>query len=325
MSSRFVAISSALHAARKIVVLSHVRPDGDAVGSQLALTLSLRELGKDVLAWNEDGMPENLRFLSSADLITAPPLEPLSFDLAIALDTATKQRLGSSLKAIAQADCWINIDHHASNPAYGDLNYLDARSPATGQIIYELIQEQHLPMNADIANALFVAISTDTGSFRYANTTAETFNVAAELIAHGANNADLSRRLYESYPKRRQLLLGELLEHARFGEHDRIASISLSLEQKHRFALLAEDIDGLIDSIRSINTVQVAIFLEELADQRVRLSMRSKDSRIDVNRICQLWGGGGHAMAAGARLRGGLSEVTDKVWEQVIHEVTQPV
>ncbi len=325
MSSRFAAISAALRAAQKIAILSHVRPDGDAIGSQLALTLSLRELGKDVYAWNEDGMPENLRFLSSADLITSPPPESLPFDVAIALDTATKQRLGAPLKAIAQAGCWINIDHHASNPAYGDLNYLDIDSPATGQIIYELIREEQLPMNADIASALFVAISTDTGSFRYLNTTAQTFKVAAELIVRGASNGDLSRNLYENYPKRRLLLLGELLEHARFGEQDRIASMSLTLEQKNRLAIRAEDVDGLIDSIRCINTVQVAIFLEELADQKVRLSMRSKDLRIDVNRICQLWGGGGHAMAAGARLRGGLSEITEKVWKQVIHEVTQPV
>jgi bifunctional oligoribonuclease and PAP phosphatase NrnA len=323
MSSRFTAIAEALQSFQKILVISHVRPDGDAIGSQLALALSLREVGKDVSAWNEDGMPSNLKFLSGSELITVPPSQPVVFDLTIAVDTATKQRLGSALNSIARTSCWINIDHHASNPGYGDLNYLDVSSPATGQIIYELIKEQTLPLNLAIGDALFTAISTDTGSFRYANTTRRTFEVAADLLTLGVNSGELSRKIYESYPKRRLLVLGELLERASFDSGDQIASMSLTLEQKKRLGIQPEDIDGLIDSIRSIDTVQVAVFFEELEEERVRLSMRSKDPRIDVNRVCQAWGGGGHALAAGARIRGTLSETRHKVLEQVIDEVGQ--
>jgi phosphoesterase RecJ-like protein len=325
MSSRFSTIAEKLQDARKIAVLSHVRPDGDAVGSQLALALGLLELGKEVVAWNEDGMPSNLQFLRSAELITLPPDGAEPFDTVVALDTATKQRLGSPLKAIASAGCWINIDHHASNPHFGDLNYIDVGSPATGQIIYELMREEKFPLLPESADALFVAISTDTGSFRYANTTKRTFEVTAELVALGVNTGEISRRLYESYPKRRLILLGELLEQASFALDDRVGHMVLTLAQKWRLAIRPEDIDGLIDSIRCIDTVEVAIFFEELEDERVRVSMRSKNKHVDVNRICQIWGGGGHALAAGARIRGTLPEVEQKVLEQVFHEVSQPV
>jgi phosphoesterase RecJ-like protein len=324
MNEGFAPIAAEIRKSRTIAVLSHVRPDGDAIGSQLALTLSLLDLGKVVDAWNEDGLPEAFSFLSRSELVTVPPRAAKTFDLVIALDTATRDRLGAPLQAIKQADCWINIDHHVSNPSYGDLNYLDLTAPATGQIVFELIQQQQYPLNLEIAEALFVAISTDTGSFRYRNTSARTFEVVAELVRQGVDVARISHFLYESQPKRRVLLLHELLHNAHFYARDRIATMALTMEKKRQLGIQPADTDGLIDIVRSIETVVVAILFEELEDNRVRVSMRSKNTEIDVNKICGEFGGGGHPLAAGARIRGSLEEVEKLVTNRVSDEIARP-
>jgi bifunctional oligoribonuclease and PAP phosphatase NrnA len=325
MKASFHEIADAINRANRIVILSHVRPDCDAIGSQLALLLSLQQLGKDVTAWNEDGLPESYRFLEKSSLVQQPPSEPEEFDLAIALDTASQQRLGTTLQAIRGANQWINIDHHASNPGYGDLVYIDTVAPATGQIVYEFIRAEKLPFSRVAADALYAAISTDTGSFRYSNTTARTFEIAGELIKSGANAARIANKLYESYPKRRVQLLGQLLPQASFDSSDQVASMSLTNETKQRLQIQPDDIDGLIDYVRAVDTVVVAIFFEELADGKIRLSMRSKDDQVDVNKICGEFGGGGHPRAAGARIRGNMEEVRSKVIKRVSHEITKSV
>jgi bifunctional oligoribonuclease and PAP phosphatase NrnA len=321
MNLGFAPIGNALQSAGTVAVLTHVRPDGDAIGSQLAMVLALQKLGKTVVAWNEDGLPESFAFLSGSEVITKPPDEPMEFDIVLALDTAAKNRLGTGIKSVRACKTLVNIDHHASNPGYGDLNYIDVQAPATGQIIYQLLQDQKLPFFPEIADALFVAISTDTGSFRYQNTTAHTFEIAGKLVEAGVDLATISHRIYENYPKRRILLLSQLLNEATFHANDRIATFSMTEATKARLAIDPADVDGLIDVIRSIDTVVVAIFFEELEDQRVRISVRSKDLRIDANRICSTWGGGGHQLAAGARIRGTLEEVRTKVISYVSDEV----
>jgi phosphoesterase RecJ-like protein len=323
MKASFHEIAGAINQANRIAILSHVRPDCDAIGSQLALALSLQQLGKEVSAWNEDGLPESFRFLEKSDLIHRPPGEPETFDLAIALDTASQQRLGTALHAIRHANQWINVDHHASNPGYGDLVYIDPIAPATGQIVYEFLRAENLPVTQAAADALYAAISTDTGSFRYSNTTARTFEIIAELIKNGTNAAAIANNLYESYPKRRVQLLGELLSQARFDADDRIASMALARETKQRLGIHPDDVDGLIDYIRAVKTVVVALFFEELPEGRIRLSMRSKDDSLDVNKISGEFGGGGHPRAAGARIRGNLEEVRSKVLKRVFHEITK--
>jgi bifunctional oligoribonuclease and PAP phosphatase NrnA len=325
MKASFHEIAGAINRANRIAILSHVRPDCDAIGSQLALLLSLQQLGKEVTAWNEDGLPESYRFLEKSSLIQQPPNEPEEFDLAIALDTASQQRLGTALQAIRRANQWINIDHHASNPGYGDLVYIDTAAPATGQIVYEFIRTEKFPFSQAAADALYAAISTDTGSFRYSNTTARTFEIAGELIRSGANAAGIADKLYESYPKRRVQLLGQLLPQAAFDLDDKIASMALTNETKQRLKIQPDDIDGLIDYVRSVDTVVVAVFFEELADGKIRLSMRSKDDRVDVNKICGEFGGGGHPRAAGARIRGNIEEVRSKVLKRVSHEITKSI
>jgi bifunctional oligoribonuclease and PAP phosphatase NrnA len=325
MKASFHEIAGAIKQAHRIAILSHVRPDCDAIGSQLAMALSLQQLGKEVSAWNEDGLPESFRFLEKYELIHQPPSEPEEFDLAIALDTASQQRLGTGLQAIGPATRWINIDHHVSNPGYGDLVYIDTVAPATGQIVYEFLRAENLPFTLEAADALYAAISTDTGSFRYANTTARTLEIAAELIKAGVNAGAIANKLYESYPKRRVQLLGEILPEAAFDADDQVASIVLTNETKQRLGIQPDDIDGLIDYVRCVDTVVVAIFFEELPEGKIRLSMRSKDDRVDVNKICGEFGGGGHRRAAGARIRGSLGEVRNKVLKRVFHEITKSV
>jgi phosphoesterase RecJ-like protein len=315
--SSFDQIGEALREHQRFAVLSHVRPDGDALGSQLALALSLQQLGKTVVAWNEDGMLDKYSFLPCSSMLSKPPAEAEDFDVAIALDTATQVRLGASLAAVRNAKLWINIDHHPSNPRYGDLVYIDAVSPATGQILFELMQHQKLPIDRAIAENLFIAISTDTGSFQYSHTTARTFEVAAELVRFGVDVGSLSQRIYESFPRRRLELLRELLGSMRFDAQGRVASFSLSLRVAAELGVKPEDNEGLIDHIRAVEGVIVAVFFEELLEGKVRVSMRSKSEAADVSAICQRFGGGGHKLAAGARVRGTLREVEELILKAI--------
>jgi bifunctional oligoribonuclease and PAP phosphatase NrnA len=315
--STFAEIGGVLRAHQRFAVLSHVRPDGDALGSQLALALSLQQLGKDVTIWNEDGLLKKYNFLPGGERLTQPPREPQDFDVAVALDTATQSRLGAAGEAVRSAKTWINIDHHPSNPGYGDLVYIDPTSPATGQILFELIRSEQLPMDLAMAENLFVAISTDTGSFQYPNTTARTFEIGAELLRCGVDVGRVSQLLYENYPRRRTELLRELLGTMRFEAGGKIASFSLSLKVAADLKVKPEDNEGLIDHLRAIHGVIVAIFFEELTDGKVRVSMRSKSEAVDVSAICQKFGGGGHKLAAGTRVRGTLAEVEQKILKAI--------
>ena len=312
IQSTFAQIGAALREHQRFAVLSHVRPDGDALGSQLALALSLEQIGKEVTVWNEDGLLDKYNFLPGGERIVQPRA-PQDFDVAIALDTATQNRLGTAGESVRSAKLWINIDHHPSNPGYGDLVYIDSISPATGQILFELIKAEKLPMNAAIAENLFVAISTDTGSFQYSNTTARTFEIGAALVECGVDVGRVSQLLYENHPRRRTELLRELLDTMRFEAGGKIASFSLSLKVAADLGVKPEDNEGLIDHLRAIRGVIVAVFFEELPDGKVRVSMRSKSDDADVCAICQKFGGGGHKLAAGARVRGTLAEVEEKI------------
>lgn len=322
-NASFAEIAEVLRSHESFLVLSHVRPDGDALGAQIAMGLALRKMGKKVKVWNEEGLLEKFSFLPGGELVTIPPNEPEDFDVVLALDTATRQRLGENcLAAIARARLWINIDHHPSNPRYGDLVYIDPIAPATGQILFELLQSQHLPLDEQIAENLFAAISTDTGSFQYPNTTARTFEIAADILRCGIQVGELSQKLYESYPRRRIELLRVLLDRMRFDADGKVASFSLPIATANELGVIPEDNEGLIDHLRAIEGVIVAIFFEELEDGKVRVSMRSKDERADVCEICLRFRGGGHKLAAGARVPGALEDVANRVIAAAVGSVT---
>jgi len=287
------------------VIMSHVRPDGDAIGSQVALGFSLMAMGKTVYLVNEDGVPESLAFMAGSEKVTTPPTEPLEVEVAIALDTATKPRLGDkSLHAASKAKFWVNIDHHVSNPAYGDLNIIDATSPATGQILYHLIRALDMPLPDETRDAIYVAVSTDTGSFQYGSTTAATYELGADLIRRGLDVGKINADTYDNYPFRRLELMRELLNTLEISADGKIANWELRDAVRIKLNLQPDDSEGLIDLIRSVKGVKVAAFFEELEGGKIRVSMRSKDKSVNVCEVAMKFGGGGHALAAGIRMAG---------------------
>lgn len=302
-------IGKILREHNSFVLMSHVRPDGDAIGSQLALGYALMAMGKSVRLINEDGLPDNLTFMAGSEKIELPPAEPLDVEVAIALDTAAKPRLGdNTLVAASKAKVWLNIDHHLSNPRYGDFNFIDSSSPATGQILYQLITELGLPFPAETRDAIYVAVSTDTGSFQYPSTTAKTYQLGADLIGRGLDVGTINSQIYDNHPYRRVELMRALLNTLELSADGLVANWELRDKTRVDLALLPEDSEGLIDIIRAIRGVQLAVFFEELPDGKIRVSMRSKDRRIDVCQIALEFGGGGHALAAGIRMKGPLED-----------------
>lgn len=317
----FAEIAAALRKHEKFVVMSHLRPDGDALGCEIAMALCLRQLGKEVKVWNQDGMVKKYDFLPGADMVTKPPAAPEDFDVAIAIDTAARERLGTCLNAVGGAAIWVNIDHHVSNNRYGDLAYVDSGAPAAGQILHEFFRQQNFPLTREIADSLFVAISTDTGSFQYPSTSARSFEIGAELIGAGVDVGRISQQMYETSPRRRIELLRSLLNVLKFSCNDKVASFCLTLDMARRAATSPEDNEGMIDHIRAIDGVVAAAFIEEMAEGKVRISLRSKDSSVDVSKICGQFGGGGHTLAAGARMTGPLDEVERKVLQAICDEI----
>lgn len=307
-------IGGVIAANESFVLMSHVRPDGDAIGSQLALGFALKALGKKVFLVNEEGVPESLEFMKGSNEVTMPPTEPLNVDVAIALDTATKPRLGDgALHAASKASIWINIDHHISNPGYGDLNLIDATKPATGQIIYELIQELGYPIPEETRDAIYVAVSTDTGSFQYGSTTAETYEMGADLIRRGLDIGKINADTYDNHPYRRLELMRALLNTLEISDDGKLAHWELLDATRRELRLQMDDSEGLIDMIRAVRGVLVAVFFEELPDGKVRVSMRSKDKSVNVCDVATEFGGGGHALAAGIRMPGPLEDAKPKV------------
>jgi len=309
----FPEIREALRNRRRILIASHLRPDADAYGSTIAAFLWLRSEGHEVTAWNMDGMLDKFSFLPSSEIVTAPSASPVAFDAVLALDTSVKNRLGSVIDAISGDPLWVCIDHHKSNEGYADLNLIDPSKPATGEILSEAFLAEGITITPEMAVNLFAAISTDTGSFQYEGTSARTYEIAAELIRRGVNVAALSQSLYENQPKRRLNLLRHALVNARFSCGDRVASFALSLADVDHLGVIPEDSEGIIDNLRSVKGVKAAAFFEELPEERVRLSLRSKDASFDACSLCAQFGGGGHPMASGARIKGSLKDVEERV------------
>ena len=316
------SIAAVLREKRRFLVLSHFRPDGDAIGCALAMGLCLKNLGKEVQVWNEDGLPARFEFLKESSMLSMPPAEVQSFEAVIVLDTAVRNRAGARcLEKIAPGALWINIDHHVSNDRLGDLVHIDTAAPAAGQILFELFSQCGFPLTEPMANALYAAISTDTGSFQYPNTTARTYEIAAALVRLGVNVGGINQALYENSPRRRLELLRALLNVLRFSSGDRVASFALSAKTARELGTIPDDTEGLIDTIRSIEGVVVAAFFEELEGGLIRLSLRSKDPRIDVCEICKEFGGGGHTLASGARVQGALEQVQETVLAAIEHHM----
>lgn len=305
-------IQSALRRHRSFCVVGHVRPDGDCIGSQLALGLALEVAGKDVVVWNDDAVPPKLRFLDPENRVRKPK-PGQSFDCVVATDAASFERLGRTGECVSQRALFINIDHHRSNTRYADLNWICPDKPSTGELVYELLRSLKWEVTRAIADCLFTAISTDTGSFQYPSTRPETYRTAGELVERGADLSRICNEVYQSFPLSRVRLLRHVYNRFRLTHDDRIAYLWLKKSDYSRAGATPAESEGLIDHIRSIEPVLVAALFEEIEEQLTRVSLRSKHPGVDVNRIASQFGGGGHSAAAGLRVAGSPLSAQRKV------------
>jgi phosphoesterase RecJ-like protein len=296
-------ILEGIRESESICVVGHIRPDGDCIGSELGLTLALQNEGKKVVCWNQDSVPQKLAFLDPKKLVQ-PPSPGQKFDCVIATDSASLERLGSVGECITERKLFINIDHHQSNTRYGDINWIAAREPSTGELIFRLLKVANWPITPAISDCLFTAVSTDTGSFQYPTTRPATYHVAGELVKRGANLAKICDEVYQSFPLSRVRLLKLVYNKFRLTHQNQIAYFWLKKADFARTGADTNDSEGLIDHIRAIDPVVVACVFEEIEPELTRISLRSKDERVNVNDIASLFGGGGHKAAAGARIPG---------------------
>jgi phosphoesterase RecJ-like protein len=303
-------------------VVGHIRPDGDCVGSQLGLALALRNEGKTVTVWNDDRLPDKLAFLDREHLFQQPAPDQ-EFDCVIATDAANLDRLGSVADCIARRKLLINIDHHASNTRYGDLNWVSGREPSTGELIYKLLFAARWPVTQPIADCLFTAVSTDTGSFQYSTTRPGTYHVAGKLVARGANLEKICDEVYQSHPLSRVKLLKHLYANFKLTDRERIAYCWLRKRDFARANADTDEAEGLIDHIRDIAPVVIACIFEELEPDLTRISLRSKHGQINVSKIAEKFGGGGHAAAAGARIGGSPLAAQRRVIAALKHALSQ--
>ena len=305
-------ILDAIRAHETFCIVGHVRPDGDCIGSQLGLALALKNAGKKVVCWNEHPVPAKLTFLDPKKMF-ALPRPGRKFDCVIATDCASFERLGKVKDCIAARKFFINIDHHASNTRYADLNWVSSREPSTGELIYRLLRAARWPITKPIADCLFTAVSTDTGSFQYPSTTPATFHVASHLVESGADLGKISQEVYESYPLARVQLLRHVYNKFRLVHDARTAWFWLKKRDYARTGAQPDDSEGLIDHVRAIQGVVVACLFEEMDSGQTRISLRSKSDDVNVNEIAAQFGGGGHRAAAGARIAGPASSVQRRV------------
>jgi phosphoesterase RecJ-like protein len=305
-------ILEGIRESRKICVVGHIRPDGDCIGSQLGLTLALEAEGKDVVCWNEDVVPHKYMFMDPEKRFSKPR-PGQEFDLVIATDCASFERLGRVGESIGRRKLFINIDHHTSNTRYADINWISGKEPSSGELIFRLMKAANWPITPAIADCLFTAISTDTGSFQYATTRPATFHVAAELVKRGANLAKICDEVYQSFTLSRARLVKRVYNNFHLTHDNHIGYFWLKPADFARTGANTSDSEGLIDHIRAIEPVVVACLFEEMDPTMTRISLRSKSDKVDVNQIANQFGGGGHRAAAGAKVPGNPMSVQRRV------------
>ena len=302
--------------AGQALMLGHVHPDGDVLGTLFGLGLCLEARDWSVVYAGPHEVPGNLAFLPGASRWQVWGAPPRAFDVIVLTDCPNDARTEGLLDgARGPASQVLNIDHHPDNRRYGTVNWIDPSAAATGEMVFDLIRALGHPLTPEIALNLFTAIHTDTGSFRYSNTTAKTFRIAAELMASGADPALVSDQLYQRRPLGALRTLGDVLRRVELSGDGRVAWLAVPRELASDAFLAAED---LVTYPRSIEGVEVAVLLREEGGGVVKCSFRGK-GRIAVNRIAQRFGGGGHANAAGCTVRGSLQEVTAVVLASVDH------
>ncbi|MFA4943803.1 MAG: bifunctional oligoribonuclease/PAP phosphatase NrnA [Lentisphaeria bacterium] len=302
---------------RSLLLLTHERPDGDAFGALAGLALVLEAAGHRCTAYLRERPQPRYAFLSTpASLRTAADsatLEPAGFDGIIALDCARLERLELPpgwTPARAAARPLLNLDHHADNPAYGGENLVLPATAASCQILFELVAALGLPLPAAAADWFLAGIFMDTGAFRFANTTPEVLRVTARLVEAGGDYARVMDGLFFHEPLNRRLLAAELLQEACFHFNGRLLLVLLTPEKLAGFGVTAAETEGLIDTLRVIDGVQVTAMLQ-VEPGAVRVSLRARDPSTPVDEVAHALGGGGHRLAAGAKLSGRTAEAAE--------------
>lgn len=302
----------------KAVILPHIAADGDAIGSALALRSALAQTGLESVIYVEEKIPFLYSFLPGIDEIKIYDGGRLEtdFDLAIALDTGDRDRLGKRKGLFDAAPVNVNIDHHSTNTAFGIYNHIDITASAVGEIIYRLIQMLEVELDRDRATCLYVAIATDTGGFRFSNTTPETHRITAELLGKGVDVAEVSRKIFDTVTFEKVKLMGEAIGSIRLFENGQAAMIVLTDEMILRTGASEEDCEGIVDIARKIQGVEVAIMLRSRSDGTVKGNLRSHE-KVDVSAIARFFGGGGHVRAAGFTSHMQLSELIEQISQRV--------
>ena len=306
-----------------IAVTSHFRPDGDAIGSTLALGLALQSLGKKVYMWNEDGVPARYAFLEGADMIAPlPDAVPADVEMLICVDTGDWKRLGDrTQQLLVDFPLIVNIDHHGTNTRYGHMQIIEPETAACAYVLFNMLKAWGVKLSKAMADALYVGISTDTGSFQYGSTTPGVMHAAGELLAAGVDVADVNRRVYQEVPYTSLLMQREVLNHMVVESAGQLAHYSMPAGRKAELGVTLEDTKDLVDVVRVLQGVRVAVIFEDLEDGRIRMSLRSKDPAISVAAIAAQFGGGGHAMASGIRMRGELPACRELVLNAIRKEL----
>jgi bifunctional oligoribonuclease and PAP phosphatase NrnA len=318
VQSPFDILKTYINSSSRFVLTTHVNPDGDGLGSEIALALYLKSKGKEVSIMNSSATPDNYLFLLQLHsiLFYDPSIHAKSIeeaDVLIVLDANHPDRLGSMkssvLKSRAKKVC---IDHHPESGAFADLYILDERSPATGEIIFNFLSQEGYTINHEIARALYVALMTDTGSFRYQKTDSEVHTITAQLLKAGADPAALYELIYEQNTLNRMQLLGMALENLQTMYDGKLAYMIITRTMFESTSTTEEDTDAFVPYTLAVENVQIGLMFSEL-DGVVKVNFRSKGP-IPINELAKEFGGNGHTNASGARIAGGsLNKIVQQV------------
>ncbi len=315
-------IAATLLDKKRILIAAHIYPDADALGSQLGLGIILETMGKKVFYYSEAGCSHLHNFLPNCSKLTSFIPEKEECDAVIALDCGDRFRLGREMDRLLSFHPFLVIDHHAGHKHFGDFRWVDFKRSSTGEMIYELAQTLEVDIPYEAAFCLYTAIVSDTGSFKYSSTTANTFRVAGELIAKGVKPSEVAGKLFDNFSPARLKLLQEVLATLVLHENGRVGIISVTKDLFAKTGTSQEDTEDFISYPRALNLVQVAIFIKETKDDSISVSLRSKGNR-DVAQIARKFDGGGHRNAAGFRLKNFTKEeICEKLLPEIIPILT---
>ena len=315
--------AEAVAAARRVLLTTHISPDGDGIGSGLGLAQALTAMGKEAALAIADPVPGYLGFLPGQQHVRAGETNGEEWDVLISLDCGDWDRLGDAPGDRARFGTVINLDHHRSNERFGDLNVVTPEASATGLMAFQLLQALQAPVGPEAALCLYTAIATDTGFFRYSNTDVATFEAATELVRAGASPYAVHHALHENNPPARLRMMGEALRLLEFSGDGRIGLIALDPEAYERADASPDDAEGLVELPRSVASVEVAVLLRPTPEHTAyKASLRSK-KQVDVSRVAERFGGGGHARAAGCRLEAPLEQARDRLVAAIQEELNR--